>query len=54
VLVELRDFNHSANIKRKREEGNVCKILIRTPEGKRSYGRSRHRREDNINIDLNK
>ena len=35
------------------EEGrSVFKILIGTPAGKRSLGRSRHRWEDNIRMDL--
>jgi hypothetical protein len=31
---------------------NVCNILIGKPEGKKSFGRPRHRWEDNITIDL--
>jgi hypothetical protein len=30
----------------------VYKFLVGKPEGKRPLGRSRHRREDNITIDL--
>jgi hypothetical protein len=33
------------------EMGNMYKILIGGPEGKRPLGRSRHRWEDNIKID---
>jgi predicted small integral membrane protein len=31
---------------------NVYRILVGKPEGKRPLGRSSHRREDNITIDL--
>ena len=35
------------------EEGrDVHRILVGKPEGKRPLGRSRHRWEDNINMDL--
>ena len=35
------------------EEGRgVHKVLVGKPEGKRSFGRPRRRREDNINLDL--
>ena len=30
----------------------VYRVLVRKPEGKRSFGRSRRRREDNIKMDL--
>jgi hypothetical protein len=35
-----------------RELRNACNILIEKPEGKRSFGRPRCRREDNIRMDL--
>jgi hypothetical protein len=31
---------------------NAYKILVRKPDGKRPLGRSRHRWEDNIRVDL--
>ena len=31
---------------------SVYKVSVRKPEGKRSLGRSRHRWEDNIKMDL--
>jgi hypothetical protein len=34
--------------------GDVCRILVRKPEGKKPYLRPRHRWEDNIRIDLRK
>jgi hypothetical protein len=30
---------------------NACKILVGKPEGKRPFGRHRHRWKDNIGID---
>jgi hypothetical protein len=34
------------------EKRNACRLLVGEPEGKRPLGRPRHRREDNITIDL--
>jgi len=34
------------------ESGNVYRVLVGKPEGKRSLGRPRHRWEDNIKMDL--
>jgi hypothetical protein len=31
---------------------NAYKVLIRKPEGKRTFGRCRHRWKDNIKLDL--
>jgi hypothetical protein len=36
------------------EKRNACMVLVRKPEGKRSQGRRRRRREDNIKINLRK
>jgi hypothetical protein len=35
-----------------REKGNVYRLLVGNPEGKRPLGRSRRRWIDNINMDL--
>jgi hypothetical protein len=32
--------------------GGMCSVLMGKPEGKRPHGRSRHRWEDNIKMDL--
>jgi len=40
---------HVAHI---REVRNAYKMLVRKPKGKRPLGRSRHRWEDNIRMDL--
>jgi len=34
------------------ERRGVYRVLVGKPEGKRPLGRSRHRREDNIKMDL--
>jgi hypothetical protein len=34
------------------EGRGVCRVLVGRPKGKRPLGRSRHRWEDNIKIDL--
>jgi hypothetical protein len=34
------------------ETRNACRILVGRPEGKRPVGRPRHRRVDNIEMDL--
>jgi hypothetical protein len=34
------------------EKGGAYRILVGRPEGRRPLGRPRHRREDNINMDL--
>jgi hypothetical protein len=34
------------------EKRNAHSVLVRKPEGKRSLGRTRHRLENNIRIDL--
>ena len=34
------------------EERGVCRVLVGKPEGKRPLGRPRHRRVDNIRMDL--
>jgi hypothetical protein len=34
------------------EKRNVCRLLVRKPEGKRPLGRARRRRIENIKMDL--
>jgi hypothetical protein len=34
------------------EDRNVCRVLVEEPEGKRLFGRPRHRLEDRIRMDL--
>jgi hypothetical protein len=45
----VRWVGHVAHI---REVRNAYKMLVRKPKGKRPLGRSRHRWEDNIRMDL--
>jgi hypothetical protein len=35
-----------------REKGNAYRILVGKPKGKRPLERPRHRREDNIKVDI--
>jgi hypothetical protein len=42
----------AAHVARMEEMRNAYKILVGKPEGKRSVGRHRHRRRDNIRTDL--
>jgi hypothetical protein len=34
------------------EKRDLCRVLVRKPEGKRPLERSRHRRKDNIKMDV--
>ena len=34
------------------ERGGAYRVLVRKPEGKRPFGKPRHRWEDNIKMDL--
>jgi hypothetical protein len=45
----LIKVGHVAHVERTR---NAYEILVEKPEGKRPLGRTRHRREDDIGIDL--
>ena len=36
------------------ERRGIYRVLVEKPEGKRPLGRTRHRREDNIKMDLHK
>jgi hypothetical protein len=56
-LYRLKDrieYRFQANIIKhhKREKRNVYRLLVGKPEGKRSLGRLRRRRIDNIKMDL--
>jgi len=45
-------FVHMGHVARMGEMRNACNTSVRKPEGKRPLGRSRHRWEDNIRMDL--
>jgi len=40
------------HVARMGEMSGAYRVLVRKPEGMRTLGRHRHRREDNINMDL--
>jgi hypothetical protein len=45
----MRWAGHAARVE---ERGGVYRVLLGEPEGKRTLGKSRRRREDNIKMDL--
>ena len=42
----------AGHVARMGEGRDVCRVLVGKPEGRRPLGRSRHRREDNIRMNL--
>jgi len=40
------------HVERRRERRGIYRVFVGKPEGKRPLGRTRHRREDNIKMDL--
>jgi len=61
LSLRLTKYNLSSQIEHVRWEGNVarmgdrrdvCRALVRKPEGKRPLGRPRRRWEDNIKMDI--
>ena len=53
-MIKSRRLKWAGHIARMEEGRTVLKILTGTPTGKRTLGRSRHRWEDNIRMDLKK
>jgi hypothetical protein len=51
-LVKFRRMRWAGHVARMGEDRGVHRVLVRTPEGKRSLGRPRHRWENNIKMDL--
>jgi len=51
-VVKSRRMSWAGHVARMGEGRGVHKVLVGKPEGKRPLGRPRHRREDNINMDL--
>ena len=47
-----RRLTWAGNVARIKESRNAYIVLVGKPEGKRPLGRPRHRREDNIKMDL--
>jgi hypothetical protein len=50
--IKSRRMRWARHVARMGEERNVCKVLMGKPEGKRPLGRSRHRWENGIKMDL--
>jgi hypothetical protein len=51
-LIKSRWMRYAGHVTRRGEGRGVCRVLVGRPEGKRPLGRSRHRWEDNIKMDL--
>ena len=51
-VIKSRRMRWAGHIARMAERRNVYWVLVGKPEGKRSLARPRHRREDNIKVDL--
>jgi hypothetical protein len=51
-VIKWRRMRWMGEVARVEEMRNAYSILVGKPEGKRSLGRPRHRREDNIGIDF--
>jgi hypothetical protein len=51
-VVKSRRMRLAGHVARMGEDRGVHRVLVGNPEGKRTLGRPRHRREDNIKMDL--
>jgi hypothetical protein len=51
-VIKSRRMRWAGHVARMGEGRGVYKVLVGRPEGKRPLGRPRHRREDNIKLDL--
>jgi hypothetical protein len=51
-IIKSRIMRWAGHVARMGEKRNVCRLLVRKPEGKRPLGRPRRRWMDNINMDL--
>jgi hypothetical protein len=51
-LIKLRRMRWAGHVVFMGERRGIYRILVAKPEGKRPLGRPRHRREDNIKMDL--
>jgi hypothetical protein len=51
-MIKLRRMRWTGHVARMGEKRNAYRILVGKPKGKRPLGRPRHRRVDNIKIDL--
>jgi hypothetical protein len=51
-MIKSRRMRWAGHVARMGEKRNACRILVGKPEGNRPVGPPRHRRVDNIKIDL--
>jgi len=51
-VIKSRRMRWAGHVAHMVEGRGVCRVLVGKPEGRRPLGRSRHRREDNIRMDL--
>jgi hypothetical protein len=51
-VIKSRRMRWTGHVARMGEGRGAYRVLVGRPEGKRPLGRSRHRREDNIKMDL--
>ena len=51
-VIKLRNMKWAGHVARMLKRRGVYRILVGKPEGKKSLGRHRHRREDNIKMDF--
>ena len=51
-VIKLRRMRWAGHVARMGKGRRVHRVLVGKPEGKRPVGRPRHRREDNIKMDL--
>jgi hypothetical protein len=51
-IIKSRRMRWAEHVARMGEKRNVCRLLVRNPEGKRPLERPRHRWTDNIKMDL--
>ena len=52
LVIKLRRMRRAGHVACMEERRGVYKVLVGKPEGKRPPGRTRHRWEDNIKLDL--
>jgi len=51
-VIKSKRMRWAGHVARMGERRGVCRVLVGKHEGKRPFGRPRHRWEDNINTDL--
>jgi hypothetical protein len=51
-MMKLRGMRLTRHVACMREKSNAYRILVRTPQGKRTLGRPRHTLEDHIKMDV--